>query len=384
MHVLILHQATVFGGAERTTSNLLTYLDRNIVQRITLAAPEALRPLLPPTFDQFIDTTRFFTRGWFGSPHELLTDARACAHLLAEAKPDVVLGIMHYAATLAVLGQRLGRLPIKTIGSYRGPVYEHMRRYERGWGRWMFLLGVVGLTARLADRMIVPSKGTAHELRRRFFGPAQRIQVVLNGIDSDCVQRLAAEPVLGLEQLPRDLPRLCVTARLSPEKDFDLLLEAFRLLQSLCPAVLAVVGDGPLRQRLERQITDWGLADRVAFVGHRENVYPYMRWADVYLHTCQFEGFGYTMLEAMACGTPVIATDCPYGPREVLGDGEFGQLVPPQDVRAFAHSLADLLADRSRQQALSTLGLVRARQLSIERMARGYESVFQSLVSHLH
>lgn len=379
MRLLILHLATVFGGAERTTANLLTHLDRGVVRHVTLASPTALRDLMPPRCDAFVDTGPLIRHGWFLSPSELLADARATGALLRDADPDVVLGMMHYPAALAVLGARLAGLTVKTVGSYRGPVYEHMRYYERGVRRRAFLRVAVGLTARLADRMIVPSEGTALELARRFLGPRSRTCVIPNGIDASGVALAATAAAPGLERLPSDLPLLCVAARLSPEKDLGLLLAAFRILQSRMPVALVVVGDGPERAALEGQIDAWGLADRVAFVGHRDNVYPYMRRADLYVHTCQYEGFGYTMLESMACGTPVVATDCPYGPREVIGPDRFGLLVPERDADALAAAIGGLLSDPGRRRELAALGLARARELSVARMAEGYAGVFAAL-----
>jgi glycosyltransferase involved in cell wall biosynthesis len=380
MRLLILHQAYVFGGAERTTSNLLTHLNRDRVRHITLASPEPLRHLLPQDFDQFIDTRAHVRHGWFPHPSQLMADVRGCASLLSQAQPDLILGMMHYSAAVAVLGARLARLPAQTVGSYRGPAYEHIRRYEHGLNRKVYLHGVIGMTARLADRMIVPSHGTARELRRRFLGVPRRTVVIPNGIDSASVRVAAQEPAPGLERLPAELPLLCVAARLSPEKDMTRLLEVFRRLQSIRPCALALVGDGPDRSTLQDQVAAWGLSERVAFVGHRDNVYPYMRRADLYVHTCQFEGFGYTMLEAMACGTPMVATDCPYGPREVLDGGRYGLLVPPDDTEALASAVGALLADPPRRRELSMLGLERAEQLSIERMTFRYETVFNELV----
>ncbi len=380
MRLLILHLATVFGGAERTTRNLILHLNRDIVRHVYVAAPAPLRAFLPDTIDAFIDTSSRLRGGWFGSTKELIVDALAAGDLIGEASPDLVLGMMHYPSALAVLGVKLKRLPVRTVGSYRGPVYEHMLRYEQGMRRNAFLRLAVGATARLADRMIVPSQGTANELRRRFLGSAGRTVVIPNGVDCDAIRSAAAEPALGIEHLAHDLPRLCVAARLSIEKDLGLLLEAFRRIQDVQPASLMIVGDGPDRAALERQIADWGLAERVAFVGHQENVYPYIASADLYVHTCQFEGFGYSMLEAMACATPVVATDCPYGPREVIGDNAYGVLVPMQNPEALATAILELLANPARREELVDLGLARAQELSVKRMVGRYESVFQDVM----
>jgi glycosyltransferase involved in cell wall biosynthesis len=383
LRLLILHQAWLFGGAERTTANLLRHLDRTVVQHITLAAPVALRDLLPSDYDAYVNTGPLMPHGWFLSPQAFAEDVVKAAGVLREARPDVVLGMMHYSAALATFGARQAGLPMKTVASFRGPLSEYIRRHERGLRRKLFLRVSIARTARRADRIIVPSRGTAWDTRVRFFGPGDRIDVIPNGIDADAVRALAAEPAPGLEQLrATGLPLLCVAARLSVEKDVSLLVEAVHRVQASHPCALAIVGDGPERAALEQRVAQLGLSERVAFIGHRANAYPYMRAADIYVHTCQFEGFGYTMAEAMACGTPVIATDCPHGPREVLDEGKYGVLVRPGDVAALAEGLAALLADPGRRQELTELGLARAEQLSVQAMAASYQTVFQALARH--
>ena len=371
----------MFGGAERTTANLLQYLDRRKIRRITLVAPAVLRRLLPQQYDDFHDTTDYGIVGSFKDGRQLLADAQRTAMLLQEVKPDVALGMMHYPSALVALGQRLGGNRIKTVASFRGPFYEYMRHQERGFQRRLFLRTAVMGTAWLANRVIVPSRGTADELRRRFFVPTRRLAVIPNGIDLDIATHAARTDSLELADLDRDETSvLCAMARLAPEKNLDLLLEAFRRIHAARPTtVLLILGDGPRRAELEAQIIAWGLAGAVRFLGHRANVFPYLRHADVFIHTCQFEGFGYAMLEAMACGTAVVATDCPYGPREVLGGGKYGVLAPPTDPAALAAAVLRLLADPTSRRMLAARGLERARELSIQRMVRAYEDEFMRL-----
>ena len=369
-----------FGGAEQTTANLLGHLDRNRIERITLVAPDMLRPYLPEAYDDFVDAFQYRLEGGFTTPGILYRDARTTGALLRDLAPDVALGMMHYASALVVLGARLARLRTRTVASYRGPFYEYMRRYERGFRRRLFLRAAVAGTALLADRVIVPSHGTAEELRRRFLTPAARTVTIPNGIDHAAVARTSGMPVPELNDLNgAEVPIICAVARLTPEKNLGLLLEAFRRVRAARPAVLAVLGDGPERANLEARIADWGLANSVRLLGYRDNVYPYLRRADLFVHTCEFEGFGYTLLEALACGTAVVSTDCPYGPREILGDSEYGVLVPPNDPAALADAMLRLLADPAGQRALAARGHQRAEQLSIERMVRAYETVFADL-----
>lgn len=370
----------MFGGAERTTANLLQYLDRRLFDRVTLAAPAVLRPLLPPQYDDFQDTSVYGLAGGFEDGRKLLADGRRAAELLRDVRPDLALGMMHYPSALVALGRRLGGGRMKVIASFRGPFFEYMRYHEPRFQRWLFLWAAVFGTALLADRVIVPSQGTADELHRRFFTPAGRIAAIPNGIDLAAAHAVRAE-IPELADLDGDeTPMLCAIARLAPEKNLGLLLEAFRRIHAARAAILLILGDGPERAALETQVAAWGLSGAVRFLGHRDPVYPYLRRADVFIHTCQFEGFGYTLLEALACGTTVVATDCPYGPREILGGGEYGVLTPPDDPDALAAAVLRLLAEPANRQVLAARGLDRAKQLSIQRMVGAYETEFLTMI----
>jgi len=370
----------VFGGAERTTANLLDHLDRQRITRITLVAPGVLRACLPERYDHFVDAAHHHLEGGFATPRSLYQQARAAGELLRELKPDVALGMMHYSAALLALGARLAKARTWTIASYRGPFYEYMRYYERGFRRRLFLRAAVAGTALLADRVIVPSHGTALELRQRFFTPLSRTVTIPNGIDLETVATLSHQSALEMIGLEAEkIPVICAIARLAPEKNLGLLLEAFRRVRVTQPAVLIILGDGPERTALEARIVEWGLSDAVRLLGHRENVYPYLRCADLFVHTCQFEGFGYTLLEALACNVAVVSIDCPYGPREILGDNVYGILVQPDDPATLAAAILRLLTDSNQRKALAARGLERAKQLSIEQMVKAYERVFIGL-----
>ena len=379
MKLLILHQAAVFGGAERTTSNLLTHLDRSVVRHITLAAPEALRRLLPANYDAYVDTAELIQNGWFTTPARVDQDIDATVRLLREVQPDIALGMMHYCGCLVALASARAGLATRTIASFRGPLWEHIRRYETVDNHIAFLYRIVAQATAAADRVLVPSQGTAADTCEHFQADVARTVVIPNGIDAAAVRAAAAAPADGLERVPEHLPILCTAARLSEEKNLDLLLAAVADVQKTRPCALLLVGDGPERSSLEHQVDVLGLTDQVLFVGHRDNVFPFMRAADIYIHTCEFEGFGYAMLEALACGTPVIATDCPHGPREVLADGESGVLVPPNDAAALAAAIVALLCDPARYAHLKTVGLRRSEELSVAKMVLGHQQVFAAV-----
>ena len=381
-HILILHLATVFGGAERTTTLLLSQLSRELFSKVTVVAPEIMRPhfALPQVDFRGVDDAAFNL--WYSGPSKLRFDAERFGQLLLDEVPDLVLGMMHYSSSVAVLGARLAGFSGRRLASFRGPAFEHIRRYEHGIGRHAFVRMAISATALLADGVIVPSRGTARELTRRFFCPPGKIFTVSNGIDRAEVRRLAQAPPPAT--LSRRADRLTVTtvARLSPEKRVDTLLRAFTLIAEKYPVDLAVVGDGPTAPDLKELARELGIGSRVNWLGHQKNVYPVLRRSACFVHCCEFEGFGYAMLEALACGTPVIAHDCPYGPRDVLDEGRYGLLVPPEDVRALADALEALMTDPERRAELAAKGKERAAYFSISRMVNGYESIFLDLVAN--
>jgi glycosyltransferase involved in cell wall biosynthesis len=382
-HLLVLHLAGAIGGAEQTTSLILRHLHTHRIARVTLVGSEPLRPLLTPYCDRFIDGRALGLPFWFTDLPSLRRDAARAAEILAEHRPDVVLGMMHYGGALAAFAGRLSGHPLRTVASLRGPAYEYLVRYEPGVRRRLFLRAAIGATGWLADRVLVPSLGTGRELRRRFLVPPGRVEVIPNGIDQAAALAASREAAPDLQDLPAGAPVICAVARLSSEKDLGLLLEAFQRVHWHYPARLLVVGEGPDRPGLEAQGAALGLSDAIWFVGYRSNVFPYLARSDLFVHTCQFEGFGYTMLEAMACGVPVVATDCPYGPREVIGHGRCGVLVPPGDPEALASALLSLLRDPQRRGELAQNARVRAAALSLDRMMSRYVSVLGSLAAEL-
>jgi glycosyltransferase involved in cell wall biosynthesis len=383
MDLLIVHLAYVFGGAERSTARLLQHLDRNKITRLTLAAPNELRRFLPTTYDTFYDLSAHGIGGGFGGTRKLLSDAKRTAKLLDEIQPDVVFGMMHYPSALITLGRLFSNVKPKTVVSFRGPFFEYMRYHEQGWRRRTFLRTAITISTRLADRIIVNSYGTGIELQRRFFAPKHRIKLIPNGIDHIEVMQLSQQSIPELEKFSIDIPIVCAVARLEPEKNLQLLLEAFRIVRSQQTALLIILGDGRERAQLEAQVATWKLSESVKFLGHQDNVYKYLRRAQVFVHTCQFEGFGNTMLEALASGTTVIATDCPYGPREILND-DYGILVSMNDVQELALAIMQILSNETLRLQLIERGMKRAKSFTIEAMIHGYEMEFMALAVLVH
>jgi glycosyltransferase involved in cell wall biosynthesis len=157
--------------------------------------------------------------------------------------------------------------------------------------------------------------------------------------------------------------RLVASSRLTYQKGIDVLLRAVELATSSGERVeLIVLGDGPLRASLNEQAERDGLRGIVKFIGHTPNPYPVMASADLFVHAARWEGFGLVLAEALALGVPVLATSCPGGPKEILGAGRFGMLVPPDSPEALAAGITRLTQDSTLRERLRRAGPGRADQ----------------------
>ena len=144
-------------------------------------------------------------------------------------------------------------------------------------------------------------------------------------------------------------------------------------------AKLWIVGDGPERPYLESLAAGLNITDDIVFWGFQENLYKFIKKSDIFVHTSLFEGFGNIILEAMACGVPVIATDCPFGPREIINNGENGILVPVSDEGALAKALKMVLENKEARKRFVKNAHKRLSEFTPERMVSRYEDVFLSI-----
>jgi len=158
---------------------------------------------------------------------------------------------------------------------------------------------------------------------------------------------------------------------LVPLKDFPTLLQALAHVRRRAPARLLVIGEGPERDALLALRARLGLDEAVEFPGFYEDPLPLFARAAALVVSSQFEGFGLTLVEALACGTPVVSTDCPTGPAEILERGAYGRLAPVGDADALARALLETLnatpdRERLRQRAQDyTLAAVVERYLAL-------------------
>ena len=173
--------------------------------------------------------------------------------------------------------------------------------------------------------------------------------------------------------------------RLAPQKNQRMLLEAFAQFavpgRDLPESELWILGEGGLRGDLESRARELGIANRVRWLGFQSNPYPFFRAADVFALSSDHEGLPNAVIEAALCETPSVSTRCPYGPDELIDDGETGLLAPVGDARAFAAALTELARDRDASRRMGALARERcASRFDTSTVCAGYQSLFERLV----
>lgn len=223
----------------------------------------------------------------------------------------------------------------------------------------------------LADKIVAASEGVLQDLASISTPAARNACVVYNPVVEGELCRKADQSVTHPWLNERDVPVILGVGRLVPQKNFDLLFRAFTRVQETRDARLLVLGDGNQRGQLESQAKELGIEDKVDLPGFVRNPYPFMAKASLFVLSSDYEGFGIVLAEALACGCPVVSTNCPSGPREILEDGKWGRLVPVGDEEALAEAMCTSLAEEHDPERLRE----RAMDFSVDRVVDEYLEV---------
>jgi glycosyltransferase involved in cell wall biosynthesis len=264
-------------------------------------------------------------------------------------------------------------------GSFRTVAFEHnspsahYRSTSLGALKRMLLRGCYGAH----DDVVGVSRGVVRDLVAMVPTLRDKCQHIYNGIPLDDVRTQAR--ACG-QTLPRDGKLHVVSVgRLVRNKGFQTLIDAAYILND--PGIVfTIVGEGPQRAEFEAQIAQRRPGSPVRLAGHVDNPFPMLADADIFLSVSERESFGIVLVEALCLGVPIVATDCPSGPAEILEDGKFGELVPVGDAAAVARTIQALANDASRREHLSDLGPQRAADFSLERHCRNVADLFQPLL----
>ena len=235
--------------------------------------------------------------------------------------------------------------------------------------RWQVVTSM-HYTFPFVDGIVAVSQGAADDLARFANLDRNAITVIYNPVVGEA-KPTATTPLPPAGWWSGTHRRVLAVGTLKEIKDYTNLLNAFALLPHHLDARLLILGEGAYRNELEQQARQLGITDRVFMPGFATDPSPYYQQADLHVLSSQGEGLPTVIIEALAAGTPVVSTDCPSGPREILSDGEFGLLVPVGDAAALAAAMAESLAAQHDSDALKA----RAQDFSIEKAVDQYEAM---------
>jgi glycosyltransferase involved in cell wall biosynthesis len=322
------------GGAERMMLNLAAGASAQGIA-VDLVCADARGPYLPevPRGCRLVDL----------KARRVLLALPGLAAWLRRERPRVLLAAMDHANLVAIWARRLAgadarvrlavsvRSQLSTAAanepSLRGRTLPRLARWFYPW----------------ADDVIAVSQGVADDLVHVVGLADARISVIPNPVVTDDLDTLTGAPLAHPWFAPGQPPVVLAAGRLTRQKDFPTLLCAFAQLVPRRDLRLVILGEGPDRAALAAQLDALGLGERVALPGFDDNPFRWMSRARLFVLSSAWEGLPGVLIQAMACGTPVVSTDCPSGPREVLDDGRFGPLVPVGDAQALAAAIEQTL-----------------------------------------
>jgi glycosyltransferase involved in cell wall biosynthesis len=274
----------------------------------------------------------------------------ALVRYLRRNRPEALLSDKDKVNRTALIARALARVGTRVAVRIGTTVSKNLER--RGWWARSTQMASIRLFYRHADGILTPSEGAAEDLAGIAGLPVEAVTVVPSPVLTDRFEAMAEEAVDHPWLKPGEPPVILGVGELCARKDFATLLKAFAELRRDRPCRLIIGGEGRQRDKLLLLAHDLGISDDVDLPGFLANPYAYMRRAKVFALTSICEGLGLVLIEAMACGTPVVSTDCPSGPREVLGGGRYGSLAPVGDSSALAAKIAGMLDSPTSPEAL--------------------------------
>jgi glycosyltransferase involved in cell wall biosynthesis len=304
------------------------------------------------------------------SPPKSLAFLPELIQYLRQEQPGVLLAAKTHANLVALWATQLAKTSNRVVISERTTLSDIIKTSNK-W-RWKFILPVLAHEYPKADRIITVSNGVNEELAIHTGLPPQKITTIYNPLLIQTIRTKSLEPINHpWLQEKGTSPIILGVGRLVPQKDFATLLKAFSHVRRSQPAHLVIIGEGRLRSELEALAQSLGIDKDVWMPGFTDNPYAFMGRASVLVLSSICEGLPNVLLEALACGCPIVSTDCPSGPSEILQNGTVGPLVPVGDVQALAKAILSTLEWPPSRTILQA----RAADFDIREISRQYLAV---------
>lgn len=348
------------GGVEKAV-NLLSggFLEHGV--RIDLITPK-LTGEHTASIPSGVNIVRFKTRHTYSSLFPL-------AGYLRREKPDALLAVKHRAIVTAVLASLFSRYKGRLVGSIHTNISASLRYsslVKRVVFRW-----IMRICYPRTDMITGVSEGVARDIMDLTGVPSDKVAVVYNPVVIPDIERMGRMPAEHPWFSDGGPPVILGIGRLTRQKDFHTLIRSFSEVIKTTPCRLIILGEGEDLQSLGDLAKNLEVEKLVDFPGFQSNPYSFLGGSGLFVLSSRWEGFGMVLVEAMALGIPVVSTDCPSGPREILGEGLYGPLVPVQNPTLMSQAIIQVLKNPPEKELLRSA----SENFSIERITKRYLDV---------
>lgn len=373
--VLFLSYDLKDGGSPQVLSNILNHLNRDEFHPVLVTYSDARVFPIPEGIAEHI----LQVQGGGTLFHKLkanLTAVFRLRRLLRLEKPEVMVGMGGMTNWGLILAAKLARSKMAVvIGEHGAGAMKY--RADRMTSSIMNLLN--RFLYPFADRIVAVSSGVREYLVRELKLPEGKIVLIHNPVDIQRIQQLSQEQVDDPWLRDKDKHVVLWVGRIAAIKGLEYLICAFETVLTKVDARLIIVGEGAEQHAIENLVAQKSLKEKVRFAGFQGNPYRYMARSSVFAFPSLSEGFGMVLVEAMACGLPVVSTDCVTGPAELLKNGRCGILVPVGDADALAESIVRILTDPQLREQLISAAFHRATDFEAARVVASYELLFHEV-----
>jgi len=289
---------------------------------------------------------------------------------LNQNSPDVLLSTLDLSSIIAVLAKKLSNSQTGLIIRLASTISIQERSRAKKKTEQFLMKRLFPY----ANAIVAVSQGVAQDFMEYTGNAGDKIRVIYNPAVSQKLFEQAEMPVTHPWLVEHDLPVILAVGRLARAKNYPLLVRAFAALQPDIPSRLLILGEGDERSHIEDLARSLGVIDRVEMPGFDPNPFASMKKADCFVLSSDYEGLPNVLIQAMACGCPVISTDCPSGPREILAGGQYGHLVPVGDEGSLLEAMRRSLGGDRRKPPETWM-----RQFELDHVAEQYWRLIQNI-----
>lgn len=365
--VIVFLKSLCGGGAERTIINIINNIDKNRFSVILVLGSNLN--------NTYIDLVSNDIRIIYLNKSRSLKCIFPIRKILIKEKPDLAFSTLTYSNIILLTANLLTCL--KTPVIVREASHLSSQKEIIGFKKMVTSL----FYNFLAVKIVSLSCGVKTDLVKNYKINADKIEVIYNPVDIDRINILKNEKIEAISK-DSDEKVIISIGRLEPEKDFFTLIKAFKIIQSSMSSRLIILGQGSLSDDLKAYCKENQIEDKVSFEGFQLNPYKYLRNSDIFILTSKYEGFGHVIVEAMATGVPVIVTNCPSGPIEIIKDNQYGRLVNIGDYQQIATEAINLFKNNQLIDEYKRKGLERAENFNAKTIVRQYEQLFFKTIKH--